>query len=307
LGADQTLVLINGKRQHTTSLMNVNGTVARGQVGTDLNSIPMAAVERIEVLRDGAAAQYGSDAIAGVINVILKKNVNKGEVSVRTGFAAAPPEAPNFINNPYTSSPELANTQADGGAETYQISANYGLGIGEEGFINFTLNYLKKNPFNRMDDYTISMFSDERAGDPIAELAVFNQGDPDAIAAYNAKWGAQFGNAIVNDLNDYKGRRVSNMGGSGTTNAGIMFNAELPINETASFYAFGGYNYRLGEAVGFYRRPNQTGRQSGLWSLGFSPHLNSDIQDFSAAAGVRTTFRGWNVDLSNTYGSNSFD
>ena len=310
LGADQTLVLINGKRRHATSLMNVNGTVARGQVGTDLNAIPMAAVERIEVLRDGAAAQYGSDAIAGVINVVLKKNINRGEIVVKGGFLARPPEAPSFLEafNPYSDNADLASVQGEGGGENFQLSANYGLEIGKKGgFLNLTLNYLEKNPFNRMDDYTIQLFSDERRDDPVAEFAAFNQGNAAAIAAYNAKWGEQFGTAIVNPLNDFEGRRVANMGGSGTTNAGIFFNSELPLNPTATFYAFGGYNYRLGSATGFVRRPNQTGRQSGLWPLGFSPHLDSDIQDLSVAAGVRSNFKGWNVDLSNTYGQNTFD
>jgi len=73
LGPDQVLVLINGKRRHSSSLLNVNGTIGRGSVGTDFNAIPIAAIEKIEVLRDGAASQYGSDAIAGVINIILKK------------------------------------------------------------------------------------------------------------------------------------------------------------------------------------------------------------------------------------------
>lgn len=73
LGSDQILVLVNGKRRHQSALVNVNGTVNRGQVGTDLNTIPISAIERVEVLRDGAAAQYGSDAIAGVMNIVLKK------------------------------------------------------------------------------------------------------------------------------------------------------------------------------------------------------------------------------------------
>ena len=85
LGPDQVLVLINGKRRHKTSLVNVNGTFGRGSVGTDLNSIPSDAIERIEILRDGAAAQYGSDAIAGVINIVLKKKVNELGVSIDTG------------------------------------------------------------------------------------------------------------------------------------------------------------------------------------------------------------------------------
>ncbi|WP_372946612.1 TonB-dependent receptor plug domain-containing protein, partial [Muriicola sp.] len=82
LGPDQVLVLINGKRRHTSSLINVNGTFGRGSVGTDLNAIPTAAIQRIEVLRDGAAAQYGSDAIAGVINIILNKNVDELLINV---------------------------------------------------------------------------------------------------------------------------------------------------------------------------------------------------------------------------------
>ncbi len=325
LGADQTLVLINGKRRHATALMNVNGTVARGQVGTDLNAIPMAAVDRIEILRDGAAAQYGSDAIAGVINVVLKKNINKGEIRVRTGFLARPPEISDDLNsritNPYADIPGLdAPTRNEGGGENFQVSANYGIELGKNGgFMNMTLNYLTKQPFNRMDDYSREMFSssDPRQGDPVAEFAAFNQGDPAAIAAYNAKWvdnldnnvllaEDQRGRAIVNELNDHTGRRMANMGGSGTTNAGLFLNMELPVSEISKFYAFGGYNYRLGQATGFVRRPNQSGRQSGLWPLGFSPHLDSDIHDLSGTFGFNTQFNGWDVDLSNNYGTNSF-
>ncbi len=325
LGADQTLVLVNGKRRHASSLMNVNGTVGRGQVGTDLNSIPMAAVERIEVLRDGAAAQYGSDAIAGVINIVLKKDTDQGLVSVKTGFLAAPPtigdELNALINNPYADVPGLdAPTQNSGGGENFQVSANYGLKVGDKGgFVNMTLNYMTKEPFNRMDDYSIEMFAadDPRRGDAVAEFAAFNQGSPDAIAAYNARWvdnmdnnlslsESQRGRAFVNELNDFDGRRMARMGGSGTTNAGIFINSEIPVSDKSTFYAFGGYNYRLGQATGFVRRPNQSGRQSGLWPLGFAPHLDSDIQDLSAAFGFRTELKGWNVDLSNTYGGNSF-
>ncbi len=311
LGADQTLVLINGKRRHASSLMNANGTVGRGQVGTDLNAIPVAAIERIEVLRDGAAAQYGSDAIAGVINIVLKKNVNNGEIKVRTGLLAAPPAAPGFLEgfNPYSDNADLAPTQGEGGGENLQVSANYGVEVGEKGgFVNFTLNYLTRNPFNRMDDYTIEMFAadDPRRDNAIAEYAAFNQSDPAAIAAYNTQFGEQFGFAVVNELNDFKGRRVANMGGSGTTNAGIVLNTELPLNENSTFYANGMYNYRLGSATGFIRRPNQGGRQSGLWPLGFSPHLDSDIQDLSGTIGLRSNFNGWDIDISNDYGLNSF-
>ncbi len=85
MGVDQVLVLVNGKRLHQTSLVNFQVGPGRGQVGTDLNTIPTAAIERIEILRDGAAAQYGSDAIAGVINIILKKATNQLHVNVTSG------------------------------------------------------------------------------------------------------------------------------------------------------------------------------------------------------------------------------
>jgi len=87
LGADQVLVLVNGKRRHTTALINVNGTVGRGQSAVDLNAIPASMIERVEILRDGAAAQYGSDAIAGVINIVLKSNA-PSEINLQSGVTA---------------------------------------------------------------------------------------------------------------------------------------------------------------------------------------------------------------------------
>ncbi len=85
LSPDQTLVLVNGKRRHVTALLNVNGSVGRGAAAVDLNAIPALAIERIEVLRDGASSQYGSDAIAGVINVQLKKGANGGKAQMSYG------------------------------------------------------------------------------------------------------------------------------------------------------------------------------------------------------------------------------
>ena len=98
LGSDQVLVLINGKRRHQSALVNVNGTVNRGQVGTDLNAIPANSIERVEILRDGAAAQYGSDAIAGVINIVLKNEtgVLSGNVSYGQNISSY---AKNYVIN----------------------------------------------------------------------------------------------------------------------------------------------------------------------------------------------------------------
>lgn len=86
MSPDQVLVLVNGKRIHTSALLNVNATIGRGSSGVDLDTIPLVAVEKIEILRDGAAAQYGSDAISGVVNIILKGYGFDSEASLHTGI-----------------------------------------------------------------------------------------------------------------------------------------------------------------------------------------------------------------------------
>ena len=129
LGPDQVLVLINGKR-HSSALVHVNGTFGRGTVGVDLNSIPKAAVERIEILRDGAAAQYGSDAIAGVINIVLKDNTEGIQ-----------------LNN-------LVGTTGEGDGDQVKTDVNYGFGLGDGGYINVTGEFLKRDRTQRGGQYT---------------------------------------------------------------------------------------------------------------------------------------------------------
>ncbi|AEM69831.1 TonB-dependent receptor plug [Allomuricauda ruestringensis DSM 13258] len=144
LGPDQVLVLINGKRRHKTGLVNVNGTFGRGSVGTDMTTIPSNSIARIEILRDGAAAQYGSDAIAGVINIVLKKNVNELQVDVNTGA--------NFTSE------HGPDKNVDG--EKVSLGLNYGLPIGKNGgFINFTGNFNHRGSTNRMQEWEGSIFN----------------------------------------------------------------------------------------------------------------------------------------------------
>ena len=153
MGPDQTLVLINGKRRHQSSLINIFGTRGRGNTGTDLNAIPASSIKRIEVLRDGAAAQYGSDAIAGVINIVLKDNVDEFSGSVTYGayntnakgdFPTGTPNTDGNRLNTDNDGNRIADDQNfDGGS--LKVSANYGVAIGEEGFANFTTEYISKN------------------------------------------------------------------------------------------------------------------------------------------------------------------
>jgi iron complex outermembrane recepter protein len=153
LGPDQTLVLINGKRRHQSSLVNVFGTRGRGNTGTDLNAIPTSAIKRIEVLRDGASAQYGSDAIAGVINIVLKDNTDgitagltQGAYSTKagTGYEEESGSTLFNINGKQRELDPDGDKKFDGITTNFDL--NYGLSLGEKGgFLNITTEYLTKD------------------------------------------------------------------------------------------------------------------------------------------------------------------
>uniref|UniRef100_UPI0024E21A33 TonB-dependent receptor plug domain-containing protein n=1 Tax=Chryseobacterium sp. TaxID=1871047 RepID=UPI0024E21A33 len=133
LGPDQVLVLLNGKRRYQSSLINVTLTPGRGSVGTDLNAIPAFALDKIEVLRDGASAQYGSDAIAGVVNLGLKKRLGLSGQVFLGGYAS--PVANNFSGG------------VDG--QTISVDLNYGAKIGKAGFFNITTSAQYRDPYSR--------------------------------------------------------------------------------------------------------------------------------------------------------------
>ncbi|NNE42759.1 MAG: TonB-dependent receptor plug domain-containing protein, partial [Gemmatimonadetes bacterium] len=125
LGPSRTLVLINGKRKNASALAYINDTPGKGEVGVDMKSIPAASIERIEVLRDGASAQYGSDAIAGVINIILKENTETTDVSVFGG----------------------GTIEKDGGVRGYTV--NTGTDLGQNGFLHLTHSFSDQDETNR--------------------------------------------------------------------------------------------------------------------------------------------------------------
>ena len=268
LGPDQTLVLINGKRRHQSSLINIFGTRGRGNTGTDLNAIPASAIKRIEVLRDGAAAQYGSDAIAGVINIVLKDNIDKltGSVSYGAYSTNADVDTSDFQDGDYgvwNTDGFRLDTDKDGNAigedknfdgGSVKVAANYGFGIGERGgFANFTTEYLNK-------EKTLRPAFDFRKG---------------------------FGEAAIEGFN-------------------FFGNAVIPVNDNTEVYAFGGRNYRDTDAYAFTRNGGARVVTS-IYPNGFTPRITSIITDNSVSAGVRTkTSGGWNIDVSNTFGKNNF-
>ena len=126
-------MLINGKRRHQSSLVNLFGSRGRGNTGTDLNTIPAAAIERIEILRDGAAAQYGSDAITGVINIVLKSST--GELTANANVGA------------YQAKYRFDDKKLDG--LNTNINVNYGVKIAKDGFVNLTVDHNYRDHTNR--------------------------------------------------------------------------------------------------------------------------------------------------------------
>jgi len=279
LGPDQVLVLVNGKRRHTSALVNINGTFGRGSVGTDMNSIPVAAIERIEVLRDGAAAQYGSDAIAGVINIVLKKVT---PYSISTSFGQS-------------SSNALGRDFSDG--RTFQLDFSKGWAFkNEKGFINFAAQYLKRGYTNRGG-------LDTR---PLLYSANPTKGATETEAAFEARFAAlkavDDARALANGL-DRNNMRVGN---SDSQNGGGFLNGQFNFGKTTQLYYAAGFTHKTGSAAGFYRLPTQTTQiDLSIYPNGFLPFINTKINDYSFSAGLRGKFGTWDYDFSNTSGENT--
>jgi iron complex outermembrane receptor protein len=272
LGPDQTLVLINGKRRHTTSLVNYQNTVGNGSVGTDLSAIPASAIKRIEVLRDGAAAQYGSDAIAGVINLVLKEN---------SGFEA---------NATY------GQTSRNDG-ETTNLNLNYGHKLGDKGgFINLTAEFNNRENTNRAQNHNLIIF-DQSAYDNFTTYDWAN--DPAASRKYDDDMLAAKG-LNRDDFNFQIGdAKIQNIQG--------FINMAVPVNNNIEFYAAGGFNQKNGTGYGFRRLPSETENVvPELFPNGFQPELKSNILDLSLIDGLRFKFSDWKLDFSNTFGINDF-
>lgn len=284
LGPDQTLVLINGKRRHQTAFVSVFGTRGRGNSGTDLNAIPISSIDRVEILRDGASAQYGSDAIAGVINIVLKNSVKK-----LTGNVSTSAYDDNDFNPAFKSGLRqyVYDKKLDGRA--FSAGLDYGLPLGTRGgFINFSADYFTQSKTFRQALDTTS--------DPVK--------NPQAM--------------ILNPYRRANGDGSLNMVGTGFNmevplSQGARFYSFGNYNHKSSdAYAF---------TRNFSAKPERfpTDANSNLIPVAgiimtasdgeryFNPHIQTKIADVSWAAGVRgKTSGGWNWDLSNTIGYNRF-
>ena len=308
LGPDQTLVLVNGKRRHVSALLNINGTVGRGSAAVDMNAIPALAIDRIEVLRDGASSQYGSDAIAGVINIRLKTTSEGGRAAISYGKYSTTIAGVDNVTGLVTSGgqPQLMTTDSryfqatvDGerkahDGESYAIATNIGLpffGV-EGGYINLTAEY-------RHRGYTNRQGFDLR---PNYIRPTATTWDPRELTFDRLEF--RFGDPEADDF--------------------ILFgNMAVPVSDSLELYAFASFNQRDSLSAANYRQQNAAANRDwsvlapnttptsanfvGLTPDGFLPFIQSDLSDVAVTAGLRTTAGEWNVDGSFSLGRNAFD
>jgi iron complex outermembrane recepter protein len=299
LGPDQVLVLVNGKRRHTSALININGTVGRGSVGTDMNVIPVAAIERIEVLRDGAAAQYGSDAIAGVINVVLKKDMEGLAVSLTTGA--------NNTHLKYTA-PNISGGVTDydkaiTDGSVLQLDIMKGFKLGKEGRLMIAAQYNDRAKTNRSGlDNAPTTYLGASGGFP---------GTPAGLNQDSFRRALIANDNALSKTNNYN-RQNMVFGNSTSKNIGVFMNGAVPFEGDGEFYFSGGLTHRTGEGFGNNRIPVARNQQplnadgTLLYPNGFLPAISTTIDDQSLMAGVKRDLGEWKMDLSHVYGANQF-
>jgi iron complex outermembrane recepter protein len=331
MGPSRTLILINGKRKNLSSLLYVQFSPGRGETGVDVSGIPMEAVKRVEILRDGASAQYGSDAIAGVMNFILKDKYDYTSLNVNSGVTAK------------------------GDGATYGVSLNSGGNIGAKGFVNYTLGFNQQgnairsgkidvpteiatfgNPYGSFSD--LAKFKGEGGirydGTPI------NAKGASATAADMTAWNGvvgdnnnKYNSIITNYLNDFP--TGNNLNGTGEiSSAKFLINAGTSFGETGMLYAnaaivskhvLSNANFRTPywrQDRGLLHKSTDNGGKNYIQSpsqlafgsdaidlykgyIGYMPSFEGDLLDYNATIGATNEINGWKSDLSLTTGGNT--
>ena len=264
MGPSRTLILINGKRKNTSALLYTQTSPGRGETGADISAIPQGAIERVEILRDGASAQYGSDAIAGVMNIILKKDAQNGSVTFTGGLTA------------------------EGDGETYGVALNNGAKLGENGFINYTIDLSKREQANRPGVVS----AEGEAGDfgaPLSEVQAFLNTRPDA------------GN--INGSPETTAAKFSvNFGTKTSENSEIYGNAAYVYKKVNSFANYRTPYWRTVEAFPYLADFFPNGPNGEY--VGYVPTFDGNLTDYNGTIGFRNNKNGWISDVSVTVGGN---
>ncbi len=269
MGPSRTLILINGKRKNMSSLVYTQTSPGRGETGADISAIPQDAIERVEILRDGASAQYGSDAIAGVMNIILKKNSSMGSATIRSGVTG------------------------EGDGEMFGVSLNNGTTLGDKGYVNYTLDFSKVALANRPGKVDAQGEANDFLGGTPADVALVQQflnkkpdagninGSPETLAA----------KFLVNG-----GREISE-------NTQMYYNAAYVYKKVNSFA-----NYRTPYWRSVADMPYLAGLFAGGNAanyVGYVPTFEGELNDYNATLGYKSKINDWNLDASITTGGNS--
>lgn len=274
MSPDQSLVLINGKRRHQFSALNLNVAPGLGTIVTDLNSIPTLAVKQLEVLRDGGAAQYGSDAISGIINLSLQDKNDGGTYQ------------------------SLMGVHKEGDGVTIKNALNYGFDLGKENsFFNFTLETFSFNGTNRSDPYTGDLYpeapADYATTGPTEDYPYFTTDPRSERGIYPADGDFVVGNYGSNENETYQ----------------AFANTSYPITEQLDLYAFGGASQKNIKAYAFFRNPSNYSRAVlEVFPDGYVPEVPGISVDYSTVVGLkRKSSSGWNIDFSYGIGYNRLD
>lgn len=313
LDSHHTLVLVNGKRQHRSALV---GLFAFGPHGADISSIPSGAIASMEVLRDGAAAQYGSDAIAGVINFNLKNADSGIDFSARYG----------------------GYTEGDG--EELKLEANSGFSLGRSGFLFVSAQYAAAEPTSRSQAYNLAIggsgLTPQQAIHSQRLIDGVSYFGPDAHTYTYSPAGELLqvlpgSDGVPDDLDRRYAENFQRIGGGRKFNSPAqiwgqpereqwmgLFNAELPLSSDSALYAFGNYSRRDQTGGFFYRRPGVTqllpvrladgsiyDPRAAIYPSGFTPQFSGKVSDTRLVAGIRGQLNiPLSYDLSASYGKN---
>lgn len=270
LGPGDLLLLINGKRRHSTGALNLNNQIGRGDVGYDFNTIPPAAIGRVEVLRDGASALYGADAVAGVINIFLDKSLG-ARVSATGGVTS------------------------EGDGRTADVSGSFGTPLGKDGVVRTTVRYQDRERSNRAEPDTRQMY--------------FGSNGTRAISGnYGSGIGLTPSNGTLDPREATFDRNVFWLGDAPYTAGTVFLNAEKPLRGATALYTFGGYSRLSGDSQGFFRRPGDNNTVRALHPNGFEPQQRSIFENLSLAIGAKGgDIAGFGWDLSTQFGESKID
>jgi iron complex outermembrane receptor protein len=269
MGPSRTLILINGKRKNLSALLYTQDSPGRGETGADISGIPTDAIKSIEILRDGASAQYGSDAIAGVMNIILKDTPNGGSATLRTGMTS------------------------EGDGEMFGVALNNGSTIGDDkGFINYTIDFSKTSLANRPG--VVSAEGEAFAGTgfdaPLADVQEFLGRNPDA-------------NNINGAPETAASKFLINGGYDLSENSKLYFNAAYVFKKVNSFANYRTPYWKVATGDLAYLQDLFPSNEAGGFD-GYVPTFEGLLNDYNATLGFKTVKNDWNIDSSITFGGN---